>query len=134
MLIIFLFLSKTHIHKFINTYSFVHINYYTKFFKCFIYFEREREGGTDREKEYQAGSALSVQSPIGGLISQTTRSWTELKPWVQRLTNWATQVLLKCFFSVKKENAERAKDKILFSQYLLGPAMVRFMQGNFFYR
>ena len=50
----------------------------------FIYFERERErqreqankGGLDRgrEREYQAGSVLSVQSLMWGSISRTVRS------------------------------------------------------------
>ena len=50
----------------------------------FIYFERERErererecvsgGGVERERESQAGSQLSVQSPTWGSVSQTMRS------------------------------------------------------------
>ena len=48
----------------------------------FIYFERqhmhtqagEGQGGREEERESQAGSKLSTQSPTWGLISQTMRS------------------------------------------------------------
>ena len=51
----------------------------------------EREG----ERDYQAGSALSAQSPTWGLNPWTMRSWPELKPRVGYLTDWATQAPLK---------------------------------------
>ena len=40
-----------------------------------------RGGGAEREedRESEAGSALSAQSPMRGLNSQTTGSWPELK-------------------------------------------------------
>ena len=48
------------------------------FLSLFIYFEREREGGREeqrgRERAFQAGSALSVQSLMQGSISPTMRS------------------------------------------------------------
>ena len=63
--------------------------------------EREREG------ESQAGSALSAQSQMWGLNSQTVRSWPEPKSSVGPLTDWATQVpqvhediLNRCFKSL----------------------------------
>ena len=61
------------------------------FFKksLFIYFGGGRS--RERERESQAGSVLSVQSPAWGLISRSTRSWPEPKPRVRRLINWATQ-------------------------------------------
>ena len=52
---------------------------------------REREG----EKESQAGSVLSVQSPTQGSILQTVRSWLEPKPRVKGFNDWATQAPLK---------------------------------------
>ena len=57
--------------------------------------ERERERG---ERESQAVSALSVQSPTWGSIPPTMRSWPEPKSGVECLTNWATQVPLGLFF------------------------------------
>ena len=67
----------------------------------FIYvFQRERERenklGAEREgdRESQAGSMPSVQSPMQGSNPQTMRSWPELKSRVRGLTHWATQVPL----------------------------------------
>ena len=50
--------------------------FFLKSFLKFIYFEREREweGQKARERESQAGSPLSVQSPMWGLIPWTMRS------------------------------------------------------------
>ena len=61
----------------------------------FIYFERERErehkqGGhreRRRERESQAGSPLSVQSPMEGTNPQIVRSWPEPKSRVGGLTD-----------------------------------------------
>ena len=56
-----------------------YVTYLKKCFK-FIYLERDRQtdprGGRqrEREKESQAGSTLSAQSPTWGLNSQTMRS------------------------------------------------------------
>ena len=50
---------------------------------------RGRERGKDRES--QAGSALSAQSLMWGLNSQTTRSWPEVKSRVGCLTDWITR-------------------------------------------
>ena len=55
---------------------------------------REREG----ERESQAGSALSIQSLIWGLIPGTVRSWPKPKSRVSHLTDWATQVPRKQSF------------------------------------
>ena len=71
------------------------------FFNLFI-FERERgrekvmEGQRERvrERESQAGSAVSAQSLMRGLNSQTVRSWPKLKSRVGCLTNWDTQAPL----------------------------------------
>ena len=65
-------------------------------FKMFVYsFSRDREsrGGAERggDRESQAGSSLSVQSPAGGLISQTMSSWAESTSRVGTLTDRATQ-------------------------------------------
>ena len=50
---------------------------YNSFFFKFIYFERESKWGRGREREgerdSQAGSTLSVQSPMQGSNSQTVR-------------------------------------------------------------
>ena len=65
-------------------------------FKSFIYlfWEREREGESEREekRESQAGFVLTMQSLMWGLISWTVRLWSEPKSRVRCLTNWATQV------------------------------------------
>ena len=66
------------------------------FFFKFIYFEGEGEsrsrGGAERES--QAGSTISAQSPTWGSISQTIRSRPEPKSTAGCLTNWAMQVSL----------------------------------------
>ena len=51
-------------------------------------------GGTEREgeREFQAGSRLSAQSPTLGLSPQTMRSWPEQKSRVRHLINWAMQM------------------------------------------
>ena len=63
-------------------------------FYLFFFFERERqqarEGQREKERESQAGSILSVQSPVRGLNSWTVRSRPEPKPTVRRLTDRAT--------------------------------------------
>ena len=64
-------------------------------FGVFIYFERERkhtrtrgsEGQREGERESQAGSTLSAQSPTQGSISQTMRSWPKPKSRVGCLTD-----------------------------------------------
>ena len=71
------------------------------FFFKFI-FERERKcvnehttgGGAERERESQAGSALSAWTQMWGSNSQTLRSSPEVKSRVRRWTNWVTQVPL----------------------------------------
>ena len=55
---------------------------------------RGAEGG--KERESQAGSTLTAQSPTRGWNLWMVRSWPEPKPRVGRLTNWATQAPLKC--------------------------------------
>ena len=57
------------------------------FFFKFIYLFWETEG----ERESQAVSKLSAQSPMKGLNSQTMRSWPEPKSRVRCLTDWDTQ-------------------------------------------
>ena len=55
-----------------------------------IYFERQSRRGTEEregERESQAGSVLSVHSPMRGLNPRTVRSRPELKPRVGCLTN-----------------------------------------------
>ena len=72
------------------------------FLSAFIYFERatEHEWRRDREgeRESQAGSALPTQSPMGGSIPWTMRSWPEPIPRVGCSTDWTTQVPLLVFF------------------------------------
>ena len=51
--------------------------------------QKQRRG---REREFQAGSALSALSLKRGSTPQTMRSWPELRWRVGRLTNRATQV------------------------------------------
>ena len=72
------------------------------FFLClFTYFERVRacewrEGQRERgDRESQAGSPLSAQSPTGSSISRTMRSWPEQK--LSQTLNRVTQVPL-CFY------------------------------------
>ena len=80
------------------------------FLVVFIYFEREQErakhgGGRGREgeRESQAGSKLSTQSPTQGWHPQTVRSCPELKPKVGCLLNRATQVPLSFFLHSQEE-------------------------------
>ena len=62
-----------------------------------IYWERGEWGWRGRERESQAGSALSVQGPAWDSNPQTVRSWPEPKPsWM--LTDWATQTPLLQIF------------------------------------
>ena len=62
-----------------------------KIFFKFIHFERDRVsgGGTEEEgeRESQAGSTLTVQSPMEGLNPRNVRLWPELKPRIRRLTD-----------------------------------------------
>ena len=55
----------------------------------FILRESTSWGGGEREgdKESQAGSMLSVQSPMQGLIPQTVRSLPEMKSRIRCLTD-----------------------------------------------
>ena len=55
----------------------------------YLFWERDREhtGKGQREKEPQAGSALSAQGPMWGSILQTVGSWPEPKPEVQTLNH-----------------------------------------------
>ena len=46
----------------------------------------------EQEREFQAGSMLSAQSPTWGSISKTVRSWSEQKSRILCLPDWATQV------------------------------------------
>ena len=76
--------------------------------RIFIYlFLRERaragKGQREGERESQAGSVLSAQSPMWGLMSHTVRSWPEPKSRVRCLTNWATQVPLYHLISLKRK-------------------------------
>ena len=81
----------------------------------YLFWERQREPGRSRERgvtESQAGSTLSAQSPMSGSIPWSGRWWPELKPRVQRLTNWATQAppsvdfLERSFKSYKLDHKE----------------------------
>ena len=56
----------------------------------------QRERG--REREFQAGSALSAQSPVQGSISWTLRLWPEPNSRVRRLTRWDTQAPQERFY------------------------------------
>ena len=51
------------------------------------------QGATERkgDREFEAGSILSVQSWMRGSKPQTMRSWPESKARVEHLTDWATQ-------------------------------------------
>ena len=77
------------------------------FFGVFILREREREstctwageGQRKKERESQAGSSLIAWSLKWGSISQTVRSWLELKSRVGRLTDWPTHVSLNVFLT-----------------------------------
>ena len=53
----------------------------------------------ERERESQAGSALSAWSPKWGSNSQV-KSWPELKPRVRRSTDWGIQVPLYCILFI----------------------------------
>ena len=66
----------------------------------YLFWERERawEVGTaekEEEKESQAGSALSAQSPMQGSNPQTMRLWPEPKSRAEHLKDWAIQVTLQ---------------------------------------
>ena len=67
--------------------SFVPFDEQYLIFLMFIYFERESGGGSKREgeRESQAGSAPSGQSPTQGLLSRTMRLRSEPR-LVQSLT------------------------------------------------
>ena len=81
--------------------------------KMCIYFERKKActevGEGQRERESQAGSSLSAQSPVWGLISQTMRSWPELISRARHLTNWATQAFHCVIFKTQKKQAKGKK-------------------------
>ena len=61
-----------------------------------------------RERESQAGSALSVQSTTWGLNSRTLRSWPEPKSRVKCLIDWATQVPQNVLFYPQNGNKKMA--------------------------
>ena len=96
----YFYMGKPEIHCIFSSFT-------IKFFNAHLIFEREREreserwGGAERKKgreKSQAGSMLSAQSSI----SQTMRSWPELKPRIGHLTNWAIQVPHFSFKSLSK--------------------------------
>ena len=68
---------------------------YFSFKFVYLLWEREHKPGRNRERgrerESQAGSALSAQSPKRGSNSRTVRSWPEPKSRVRRSTDWSTQ-------------------------------------------
>ena len=103
-------------HMTLLTCSFIMILWHLGFFFFFLQFilreracmhkwarGRERE----RKRENTTGSTLSVQSLMQGCISQTMRSWPELKPRVGCLTNWATLAPLASSLSTKWGNERR---------------------------
>ena len=58
-----------------------HFTIFKKFLK-FIYFERARDGGgaeREEDRESEAGSVLTAESPMRGSNLQTVRSWPEPK-------------------------------------------------------
>ena len=76
------------------------------FFKVYLFTLRVTgrmqagEEQRDRERESQAGSTLSAQSPHGS-ITGTMRSWPALKSRVGCLSDWAIQVPLFSLFNKK---------------------------------
>ena len=69
------------------------------FLSLFIYLFWKREGGRRKggtvregEREFQAGSVLSVQNLTGGLNSWTLRSHPQLTSRVRCITDWTTHV------------------------------------------
>ena len=72
------------------------------FFNVYLFCEREcahtqvSEGQQERERESQAGSALSAWSPTWGSNPRTVRSWPEPKSRAGRFTDWAPQAALSC--------------------------------------
>ena len=85
------------------SYTSIKVKQHTLFFlSLFILRERERERGNtcvwagegrEEKREFQAGSALSAQSPIWGLNSWAVKSWPESNSRVRRFTNQVTQAL-----------------------------------------
>ena len=91
------------------------------FFNVYLFILGEWDGRAEREgeRESQAGSVLSVQSPTWGSVWQTMRSWSEPKSRVGRLTEWTTQAPLILFLSDKDMTVaqrEKRKGKYLGSQ------------------
>ena len=84
-----------------NFYCSFHASHF--FFFKFTYLFRERmctwagKEQIERERESQAGTMLSAQSPTWGSNPQTKRSWPEPKPRVRGWTNWDTEVPLATF-------------------------------------
>ena len=74
----------------------IYVRYFLKF--IYLFWEREKEAEWEGEREAQAGSMLSAQSPTRGSISRTVRSGPEPKSRVRRLTDWATQAPLYDIF------------------------------------
>ena len=78
--------------------------FFNIFFNFYLFWEREREqarewgkGKERRERESQAGSEPTAQSPTWGSNPQTASSWPEQKSRVRGLTDWAPRsVLSKC--------------------------------------
>ena len=73
------------------------------FFFKFIFWWRESkkvcgEGWREGERDLQAGSMLSVQSPMQGFNSWNVRSWPEPESRVGCLTNRTTQAPQDCHF------------------------------------
>ena len=84
---------SSHLHGFWNIFWERNQQYSFLFLSLFILRESTIMRGTEREgeRESQAGSILSVQSPTRGPIPRTVRSWPEPKSRVGHLTDWATQ-------------------------------------------
>ena len=73
-------------------------NYWEIYFKCLFIFERERErkAGREGDRESQAVSTLSAQSPTWGSISWTMRSWPEPKSRVRHFTGAPWEIYFNC--------------------------------------
>ena len=85
----------------------------------YLFWETVREGQreTEGERDSQAGSTLSVQSPTPGLISGTVRSRPEPKSRVGCLTDWATQTSL-CINTLNPE--KKMKERGVIASLSLG--------------
>ena len=102
-----------------------------KFIYLLLFFERdwERERA-ERERESQAGSMQSVQSPTWGWNSQTVRSWPESKSRVRCLPDWAPQGP-QIHMSLKLSPAT-FKPSLLVFYFFFSFSFVCMFQGNIY--